>query len=177
MAKVCTRFPLPPDSHLPSTTAKEHYQWISAVCSNFSRWDRFARALMYGLATGGPRNALAATSRWSFISADWPLREMNLRYPFRSSTQSPNIQMKALRESIFSVGQFRDRFFEIYHDRLRLIIIYSLSIIIFRSHFMLCDRCRWTNRKVAGRFPMVPMEFLIDIILPIALWPWGWLSL
>jgi hypothetical protein len=27
------------------------------------------------------------------------------------------------------------------------------------------------NRKVADRFPMVSLEFFIDIILPVALWP------
>jgi hypothetical protein len=29
-----------------------------------------------------------------------------------------------------------------------------------------------TNRKVASSIPVVSQEFLIDIILPIALWPW-----
>jgi hypothetical protein len=39
----------------------------------------------------------------------------------------------------------------------------------------------WGTALQAGRsrvrFPMVSLEFFIDIILPAAIWPWGWLSL
>ena len=38
-------------------------------------------------------------------------------------------------------------------------------------------RCCATNRKVAGSIPAVSLEFFFDIILLIALWPWGRLSL
>jgi hypothetical protein len=34
-----------------------------------------------------------------------------------------------------------------------------------------------TNQKVAGSIPDGVMDFFIDIILLIALWPWGRLSL
>jgi hypothetical protein len=34
-----------------------------------------------------------------------------------------------------------------------------------------------TSRKIAGSIPMVSLEFLIGIILPAALWPWGRLRL
>jgi hypothetical protein len=40
-----------------------------------------------------------------------------------------------------------------------------------------CLRPCATSRKVAGRFPMVSLEFFIDIILSVALWPWDRLSL
>jgi hypothetical protein len=30
-----------------------------------------------------------------------------------------------------------------------------------------------TNRKVVDRFPIVSLEFFIDIIIPVALWSWG----
>jgi len=38
-------------------------------------------------------------------------------------------------------------------------------------------RCCATNRKVAGSIPDGVMKFVIDIILPIALWLWGPLGL
>jgi hypothetical protein len=43
------------------------------------------------------------------------------------------------------------------------------------------DTGGWRNALQVGRsrvrFPMVSLEFFIDINLPAALWPWGWLSL
>jgi len=43
------------------------------------------------------------------------------------------------------------------------------------------DAVGWGTALQAGRsrvqFPMVSLDFFIDIILPALLWPWGWLSL
>jgi len=33
------------------------------------------------------------------------------------------------------------------------------------------------DRRSRVWFPMVSLEFFIDIFLPAALWPWGWRSL
>jgi hypothetical protein len=42
------------------------------------------------------------------------------------------------------------------------------------------DAVGWSTALQTGRsrvrFPMVLLEFFIDIILPVALWPWDWLS-
>jgi hypothetical protein len=44
-----------------------------------------------------------------------------------------------------------------------------------------CGNVGWGTALQAGRardrFPMVSLEVFMDIILPAALWPWGWLSL
>jgi hypothetical protein len=52
-------------------------------------------------------------------------------------------------------------------------LLYTLNISRVRS-----GAVGWGTALQAGsRFPIVSLEFFIDTILPVALWPWGWLSL
>jgi hypothetical protein len=60
-----------------------------------------------------------------------------------------------------------------------------LFIIKFRLSHRMDDKTKVDPTKGTAlqtgksrvRFPIMPLEFFFDIILPATLWPWGWLSL
>jgi hypothetical protein len=63
------------------------------------------------------------------------------------------------------------------HVRLLLLlhyIVFVLSVLFLFYVFVLVG---WGTALQTGtsrvRFPMVSLEFFIDIIVPVALWPWG----
>ena len=58
----------------------------------------------------------------------------------------------------------------------------SLNNVVFNKVQEALGDTRWrkwlrhfatSRRRVAGLIPMVSLEFLIDIFLPVAPWPWG----
>jgi hypothetical protein len=56
--------------------------------------------------------------------------------------------------------------------------LYPQEIFLFL--FLFTRWCSgWGNvlQALQVQFPMVSLEFFIDIILPATLWPWGWLNL
>jgi hypothetical protein len=52
----------------------------------------------------------------------------------------------------------------------------SWNVIWWTLHLVLHFTYKEGGRSRV-RFPMLSLEFFIDIILPAALWPWSWLSL
>jgi hypothetical protein len=65
-----------------------------------------------------------------------------------------------------------------------LCVIYQLNLLylcILHEYHGTRWRSGWgtalQTRRSRDRFPMVSLEFFIDTILPVTLWPWGWLSL
>jgi len=56
-------------------------------------------------------------------------------------------------------------------------IIYHNSISLYNIYCYMFRRTTLQTGMSRVRFPMVSLEFYSDIILPVALWPWGRLSL
>ena len=60
------------------------------------------------------------------------------------------------------------------HNTVRTVILLK-RLSLWSARWRICLRHCAERSRVP--FPMVSLEFFIDIILPAALWPWGWLSL
>ena len=54
---------------------------------------------------------------------------------------------------------------------------FEYTFLMGHAVAQLVEALRYKSERSRVQFPVVSMEFFIDIILPAALWPWGWLSL
>ena len=71
--------------------------------------------------------------------------------------------------------------FNIYFIFICLVDQVLIHYVQWSTAKIFCGAVGWGTELQVGRswvrFPVVSLEFFIDIILLAALWPWGWLSL